>query len=118
MFRLARTPTRSEKRPSARPFIMFFRAYRETFAFLSVCIIRVFDVQTCEDSNKKQIPSIMFFRGSREMFAFLSVCIIRVSDVQTCEDPNKKRMKTFSKTLHNVLQDLQRNVCFSLCILL
>ncbi len=58
-------------------------------------------------------PSIMFFRGSRKMFAFLSVCIIRVSDVQICEDPNKKLWRP---SIYNVLQELLRNVCCSLCM--
>ncbi len=52
MFRLARTPTRSKCRPSARTYIMFFRVSREMFAFLSVYIIRVSAVQTCEDPQQ------------------------------------------------------------------
>jgi hypothetical protein len=73
MFRLARTPTRREKTPSARTSIMFFRAFREMFAFLSVYIIRVSDVQTCEDPNKKRMKTFSktlrrarSFRASRE----------------------------------------------------
>jgi hypothetical protein len=52
---------------------MFFWASREMFAFLPICIIRVSNVQTCEDPNKKRMKTFSktlrrarSFRASRE----------------------------------------------------
>ncbi len=113
MFRLARTPIRSEWRPSARPFIMFFVASRETFAFLSICLIRVSDVQTCDEPTKKRMKTFRktlhnVFQGLQRN-VFFSLCEYNRS--LWCSDLRGHQQEV--KTLHNVLLGLQRNVCFS-----